>query len=141
MRRIRDKEWDLTISPETVRDIVLKARAVAASINSDYEDGAENEVEIDARGRQAHHHDGLAEEETGDLTWRELRGMIRDLNEDETAELIALMWVGRGDFDAGQFDEAVAEAKGRSDIKPARYLLDRPMLGEWLEDGLLAIGA
>ena len=57
------------------------------------------------------------------------------------AELIALMWIGRGDYDASQFSEAVAEAKSRNDIKPARYLLNRPMLGEWLEDGLQAIGA
>ena len=141
MRRIRDKEWDLTISPEIVRDLALKARAVAAGDNADYEDGAEHEVELDDRGHETHNHDGLAEEETEDLRGRELRGMIRELNEDEAAELIALMWIGRGDYDASQFAEAVAEARSRSDIRPVRYLLDRPMLGEWLEDGLQAIGA
>jgi len=141
MRRIRDKEWDLTISPDTVRDIASKARAVSAGMNADYEDGAEHEVELDDRGHETHSHDGLAEEETEDLRDREMRGIIRELNEDERAELIALMWIGRGDYDASQFSEAVAEAKSRNDIKPARYLLNRPMLGEWLEDGLQAIGA
>nr|WP_295465044.1 DUF3775 domain-containing protein [Mesorhizobium sp.] len=141
MRRIRDKEWDLTISPDTIRELILKARAVSAGMNADYEDGAEHDVEVDDRGHETHHHDGLAEEEEEDLTARELRAHIRELNEDEAAELVALMWIGRGDFDASEFQAAVAEAKSRSDIKPWRYLLDRPMLGEWLEDGLQAIGA
>lgn len=141
MKRIRDKKWDLTIGPDTVRMFILKARAISSGVNEDYQDGSENEVEVDDRGRETHHHDGLQEEETEDLTARELRALIRDLNEDEAAELIALMWIGRGDFDAAEFQEAVAEAKSRTDIKPARYLLDRPMLGEWLEEGLLAIGA
>lgn len=141
MRRIRDKEWGLTIGPDTVRMLILKARAISAGLNADYEDGAEHEVEIDDRGRDMHHHDGLAEEESEDLTERELKALIRDLNQDEAAELVALMWVGRGDYDPAEFAEAIEEAKGRTDIKPHRYLLAQPMLGEWLEEGLLAIGA
>ncbi len=141
MRRISDKDWDLTLSPDTIRELILKARAVSAGMNADYEDGAEHEVELDDRGHDTHHHDGLAEEEIEDLTARELRAAIRELNEDEAAELVALMWIGRGDFEAAEFKLAVEEAKGRADIKPWRYLLDRPLLGEWLEDGLQAIGA
>lgn len=141
MRRISDKDWDLTLSPDTIRELILKARAVSAGMNADYEDGAEHEVELDDRGHDTHHHDGLAEEEIEDLTARELRAAIRELNEDEAAELVALMWIGRGDFEPAEFKLAVEEAKGRADIKPWRYLLDRPLLGEWLEDGLQAIGA
>ncbi|MCR5855663.1 DUF3775 domain-containing protein [Mesorhizobium sp. J428] len=141
MRRISDKDWDLALSPDTIRELILKARAVSAGMNADYEDGAEHEVELDDRGHDTHHHDGLAEEEIEDLTARELRAAIRELNEDEAAELVALMWIGRGDFEPAEFKLAVEEAKGRADIKPWRYLLDRPLLGEWLEDGLQAIGA
>jgi len=141
MRRIRDKEWDLTISPDTVRELILKARAVNAGLNADYEDGAEHEVEVDDRGHETHHHNGLAEEEIEDLTARELRAAIRELNEDEAAELVALMWIGRGDFDGAEFATAIQEAKSRTDIRPWRYLLTHPLLGEWLEDGLQAIGA
>lgn len=141
MKRIRDKEWALTISPETVREVVSQARALSSGVRSDYEDGTEHEVELDDRGRQAHHHDGLAEEEALDPSLHELRRIIRELNEDEAAELVALMWIGRGDFEAYEFAEAIEEAKLRRDIRPARYLLDRPMLGEWLEEGLQAIGA
>jgi len=141
MKRVSDRDWDLTISAETVRELVAQARALSAGVKSDYEDGAEHEVEIDARGRQAHHHDGLAEEEARDPSALQIRRIIRELNQDEAAELVALMWIGRGDFGADEFPAAVAEARSRTDIKPVRYLLDRPMLGEWLEDGLEAIGA
>ncbi|MDP3896121.1 MAG: DUF3775 domain-containing protein [Mesorhizobium sp.] len=141
MQHKPEREWDLTIGPDTVRLFILKARAISAGINADYEDGAEHEVELDDQSRESHHHDGLAEEESEDLTERELRELIGDLNVDEAAELVALMWVGRGDYDAGEFNEAIAEAKRRTDIKPVRYLMNRPMLGEWLEEGLEMIGA
>lgn len=141
MKRVQDREWDLTISAETVRELVAQARALSAGVKSDYEDGAEHEVEIDDRGRTTHHHDGLAEEEAKDPAQRQIRRIIRELNADEAAELVALMWIGRGDFEADEFPDAVAEARSRTDIRPARYLLDRPMLGEWLEGGLEAIGA
>ena len=136
-----EREWSLTIGPDTVRLFILKARAISAAINEDYRDGAEHEVDLDDQSRESHHHDGLAEEESEDLTERELRELIGDLNVDEAADLIALMWVGRGDYDAGEWTEALAEAKRRTDIRPVRYLMNRPMLGEWLEEGLEMIGA
>jgi len=139
MRKPEDKVWDLTIAPDTVRVIIEKARTVSAAVNEDYEDGAEHEVELDEDARPAHHHEGLAEEETEDQTERELRQIVRGLNVDEAAELIALTWIGRGDYDAVEFADAVREARQR-DYKPSRYLLTMPMLGDWLEEGLEAIG-
>jgi hypothetical protein len=135
-----ERVWDLTIAPDTVRMIIEKARAVSAAVVEDYDDGAEHEVELDGDARDNHHHDGLAEEETEDQTERELRQIVRELNVDEAAELIALTWIGRGDYEAAEFAEAVAEARQRN-YRPARYLLGMPMLGDWLEEGLEAIGA
>ncbi|HEY6633692.1 MAG TPA: DUF3775 domain-containing protein [Rhizobiaceae bacterium] len=140
MQKPVDKVWDLTIAPDTVRLIIEKARAVSAAVNEDYEDGAEHEVELDDDAHETHHHDGLAEEETEDQTAQELRQIIQELNVDEAAELIALTWIGRGDYEAAEFADAVAEARQRN-YRPARYLLDMPMLGDWLEEALEAIGA
>lgn len=139
MRRIVEPVWDLTIVPDTVRLIVEKSRMVSAAVNEDYDDGAEHEVELDDNARDTHHHDGLAEEETEDQTERELRRILRELNVDEAAELIALVWIGRGDYEAAEFAEAVSEAKQRN-YRPVRYLTGMPMLGDWLEEGLQAIG-
>ena len=142
MRRPLEKEWELTIDPETVRLFVLKAKAIASGVSNDYEAGSEHEIELDDQSRDGHFHEGLAEEEEEDLTERELRALIGDLNVDEAAELIALAWIGRGDFDAGEWNDAVAEARGRGQGRRAsRYLLGMPMLGDWLENGLEAIGA
>lgn len=142
MRRPFQKDWELTIDPDTVRLFVLKAKAIAAGLNSDYEAGGEHEVELDEQSRDGHHHDGLAEEEEEDLTERELMALINDLNVDEAAELIAMVWIGRGDFDASEWDEAVTEARQRGQGRRAsNYLLGMPMLGDWLEEGLEAIGA
>jgi hypothetical protein len=140
-QQLVEPEWELTIGPDTVRDFVLKARAIGAELRDDYVDGGEHEVEIDDRTRDAHHHDGLAEEEVQDLREEELRELIQDLNDDEAAELIALVWIGRGDYDAADWQAALAEARSRGRKRLASYLLRLPMLAEWLEEGLEAIGA
>lgn len=142
MQRPVEKEWELTIDPDTVRLFVLKAKAISAALTHDYEAGGEHEVELDDSSRDSHHHDGLAEEEEEDLTERELRALIDDLNVDEAAELIALAWIGRGDFDVSEWADVVAEARERGHKRRASsYLLGMPMLGDWLEEGLEAIGA
>ncbi|MBB6464300.1 DUF3775 domain-containing protein [Aminobacter carboxidus] len=141
MQQRREKEWDLTIGPDTVRLFILKAKAISAGVNEDYEDGAEHEVEYDGDTHDNHRHDGLAEEEAENLTEKELRGLIADLNVDQAAELVALAWVGRGDYDAAEWLDAVAEARQRGNRRTAKYLLGMPMLGDWLEEGLEALGA
>ncbi len=133
-------EWDLAIDPDTVRLFVLKARAISAAINDDYEDGHDHEIEIVNDDSDSHHHDGLAEEEEENLTEKELRALIGDLNVDEAAELVALAWVGRGDFSAGEWSQAVADARQHGNKRTASYLLGMPMLGDWLEEGLEVIG-
>jgi hypothetical protein len=134
-------EFDLTIDPETVRQFVLKARAISAAMNDDYDAGHEHEVELDDQSRDRHAHDGLAEEEEENLTATELRTLIEDLNIDEASDLLAIMFIGRGDFDAREWDLAVAEARPRINKRVSTYLLGMPMLGEWLEEGLEKIGA
>lgn len=142
VQKPNQKEWDLTIDPETVRMFVLKAKALSAALRHDYDAGSEHEIELDDRARDTHQHDGLAEEEAEDLTERELRALISDLNVDETAELIAIAWIGRGDFEVAEWNDAVTEARDRGRGKRAsNYLLSLPMLGGWLEEGLEAIGA
>jgi hypothetical protein len=141
LKRKLEKEWELTVGPDTVRMLVLKAKAISADVNEDYADGAEHEVEFDGDGHDNHHHDGLAEEEEEDLTARELRALIEDLNVDEAAELVALAWVGRGDYDASEWSEALNAARQQSARRTARYLMGMPMLGDYLEEGLEALGA
>lgn len=141
MQQRVEKEWELSIDPDTVRLFILKAKALSAGVNEDYDDGAEHEVEFDGDRHDSHHHDGLVEEASEDLTEEEFRELINDLNVDEAAELVALAWVGRGDYDASEWVEAVAAARERANRRTAKYLLGLPQLADWLEEGLEAIGA
>lgn len=141
MQQRVEREWELSIGPDTVRGFILKAKGLAAALNEDYADGAEHEVEFDGNGSDRHHHDGLAEEKAENLAEEELRELIGDLNIDETAELLALVWIGRGDYAAAEWADALAAARERPRRRAAKYLLGLPQLADWLEEGLEQIGA
>ncbi len=66
----------------------------------------------------------------------ELLGAIRGLNDDERVRLVALTWLGRGTYDIDEWSEAVDTAKQEHGRRAAEYLLDLPLLGDYLEDGL-----
>ncbi len=91
---------DLGISLEVVATVVDLANAVQSPDEGSMGDGDEDEE----RGDESEDDD---EEVTLDL----LTDFIDDLNDDEQAALIALAWVGRGDYDAEGWDEAVKLAQ------------------------------
>jgi hypothetical protein len=66
----------------------------------------------------------------------EVTEFIDAMDEDEQCELVALAWVGRGDFSAAEWAEAVAEARQRRKGPTSRYLLGIPLLASFLEGGL-----
>jgi hypothetical protein len=70
----------------------------------------------------------------------ELRAALVGLNSDERAELLALVWVGRGDYSRDSWDEALNEARGALDSGTIGYLMGTPMLGELIEEGMAEIG-
>jgi hypothetical protein len=133
-------EVDLGIDADTVRLFAEKARAISSGVSEDYEDGRDHEVEFEGDGSDSHRHDGLVEEESEDMTEDELRALIADLNVDEAAALVALAWIGRGDYSGDEWEDALAAARQRANSRTADYLLGMPMLGEWLEEGLEAVG-
>ena len=63
---------------------------------------------------------------------------LAGLNIDERLDLLALTWLGRGDFDS--FAEARKEVESLSEIHVARYLLGTPQIGNYLEEGLSQLG-
>jgi hypothetical protein len=70
----------------------------------------------------------------------ELRAFIDRMSEDEQAELVAIMWIGREAFEADEWDEAVATARAEASTPTADYLLGTPHLADHLENGLDALG-
>jgi hypothetical protein len=70
---------------------------------------------------------------------REFTGTVKDMSERQRAELVALMWLGRGDYSAEEWEEAVDEAIGDYSIRAAGYLLAHPMASDHLQEGLIAL--
>jgi light-regulated signal transduction histidine kinase (bacteriophytochrome) len=70
----------------------------------------------------------------------EFDAFIESLNEDEKANLVALMWIGRGTFEPEEWDEAVQTALTEATTPTADYLKGSPHLADHLENGLDALG-
>ncbi len=70
----------------------------------------------------------------------ELRGFIDRMSEDEQAELVAIMWIGRESFFPEDLAEAIATAKSEASTPCADYLIGTPHLSDHLENGLDALG-
>ena len=120
-----DEDFDLGISLVAVATIVEHARAVQEPEEAELGDGDEDEDT----------------DEPDDLPEDTLRAFITELNEDEQAALIALAWVGRGDYEAAEWDEARALAAERNAGRDASdYLLGMEGLGDLLEEGVAAFG-
>ncbi len=115
---------------EKVCYVIVKAREFDAQVPIDDPDSGSNPADdraIDAL-------EALAD----DPTFEELKSFIDSLSEDEQIDLVALTWLGRGDFTIDEWDDARAEAANARSDHTASYLLGIPLLGDYLEEGLAA---
>ena len=126
-----DDDVDLGISLETVATVVDHLRAVQVTEETDAEQLSEDDNSEAA----------LLQDDPDDLTEDSLREFIDSLNEDEQASLIALAWVGRGDYGAEEWEEALKLAAERNATGDAgSYLLGMDMAGDLLAEGVAAFG-
>lgn len=118
----------LTITPESAFAILLKAREFDVKVPQTDPDSGSNPSDDDSV-------DAL-EFGPSDNTRNELISAIRDLNDDEQSDLIALILVGRGDFSLGEWNEArqTAAQIGRRNIP--RHVAEIPLASDYLEEGL-----
>ncbi|MGQ9659816.1 MAG: DUF3775 domain-containing protein [Thermochromatium sp.] len=75
-----------------------------------------------------------------DYSLGEMIRTIGALSERQRAELVALMWLGRGDYGIEDWETAVDDAIGDYSLNAAAYLLAHPMVADDLQEGLLAHG-
>ena len=120
------------ISTEKVCFILIKAREFDAKVEVEEPDPGSNSSDEDMRE--------VLQDYADNATYDEVKEAIVDLNEDEQIELVALTWVGRGDFTADQWDEAVVAARDARSDHTAEYLLGIPVLSDYLEEGLSQFG-
>lgn len=123
----------LTISLEKLAYIVEKAREYDGEVPADPDD-ADGSDPVDDDERQ------VLLDIPDNPTEQELRDAIDGLNVDEREELLALLWLGRGDFDAHGWREALRQARDLRTTTETDYLLGTPLLGDYLEEGVEALG-
>ena len=70
----------------------------------------------------------------------ELHAFIDALNDDEKVSLVALAWIGRETYEPEELDEAMNTAREEATTPTADYLMNMPLLGNYLEDGLEKLG-
>ena len=122
---------ELSISLEKACDILVKAREFDAKVGPVERGHGSNAADTGKR---------KILEDYEDATLLELRAAIDDLNDDELIDVIALGWLGRGDFSRAERVEARALAGERHRRHSADYLTGIPKLGDCLEEGLAQVG-
>ncbi len=122
----------MDIAPEKVAHVIIKAREYGAKVGAWNDTTEEGDAEEDPSA--------ILEDFTNDPTRAEIAGFIERLNYDEQANLVALVWVGRGTFEKEEFAEAVETARNERVNATASYLLGIPLLADYLEEGLEKMG-
>jgi hypothetical protein len=123
---------ELTISPEKVVFLIEKAREFDAKDAPSKRDPGSNAS--DDRMIE------VLEDHPDDPVLAEIAGSINSCNEDEKIELVALMWMGRDDYAAEEWQQVKAEAARAHNRHTARYLAGTPLLADFLANGLDILG-
>ncbi len=118
------------INPDKVCHIIFKARQFdAKELDSDPDPGsnATDDAMTD-----------VLEDTKNDPVRGELIAFIGAMDIDEQLDLVALAWVGRGTYSADEWKDARQTARSEHANHIAQYLLDLPLLGDYLAEGLAA---
>ena len=122
----------LTISPEKVCFIIVKAREYDAKVEIEEPDPGSNPSDEDMRE--------VLQDYADDATADELKQAIDDLNEEEQINLVALAWLGRGDYTKDDWADILKDAQDARSDHTADYLMGIPVLGDYLEEALSQLG-
>lgn len=121
---------------ETICRLILRTKELEAQVPSAGDDDSPEDVDdLDDDGDQAL---SVLDDDLNDGVEEEVQATLEDLAEDQLAEVLALAWVGRGTYDASEWDEAFAEAGDLAPDERIGELLDMPLLAGYLEAGLAA---
>lgn len=118
----------LNISPETVCNIIQRARQFHVKEDVVIDEVPDSPADDWALQTLADH--------SGNLSFQEVTLLINDLEPDQQATLVALMWLGRGDYDMDSWKSALQDATKDLTDDTAAYLMGHPLLADYLQEGL-----
>lgn len=118
----------LNVNPDTVCRLIELARSFHVK--------EEIVIPEEPKGPDDDWHVQILADHPQDPVFKEFRSIIQDLEPDQQQEVVALLWVGRGDFEPEEWDAVLSEAAYAWNTKTAEYLIAHPMLADYLTDAL-----
>jgi hypothetical protein len=125
----------MDIALDKICDFIIRAKALDVKEGDTDPDSGSNP--IDDRNFES------LTSSPDDATEQEIRDVIAGLNDDERTDLIALVYIGRGDMEPEEWGDAVRLAREReeaSSASTADWLIGIPNLGDLLDEGLALMG-
>jgi len=122
---------ELSVSLDAVCRLIVRARELEAQVPAIETDEEEDPTETDDPM-------SVIEDDANESVEAELMAALDDMNDDHIAEVLALAWVGRGTYDASEWEDALEEASDPNSEKPTDQLLEMTMLAGYLDAGLAA---
>lgn len=122
----------LRLKSDYVEMLIYKLRALMVKEDTDLDDVGGNPSDDE---RPA-----TLQEQPDDLARDEVVAEIQGLDPEEQAELVALMWLGRGDAEVEEWSALVAQAQERAETPAEDYLLGHPHVADHLAEGLDKLG-
>jgi hypothetical protein len=125
-------QYTLSLPLDFLTRLVVKTRALQAKEGMVDPDSGSNPIDDDMID--------VLQQDPDDMSREEVRAEIHGLGEREQAELVALMWVGRGDAEPEEWEQTVRLAMDLKDGPTPRYLLRHPLVAEDWQDGAAKLG-
>lgn len=123
---------ELTIPPAYVARLITKLRGIEGREAVTDPDSGSNPTDDNAID--------TLQATPGDLSTLEVSKEIEGLGEQQQCELVALMWIGRGDMEAEEWPAAVKLARESRAQPTASYILGHPLAAEYCAEGLQRLG-
>jgi hypothetical protein len=121
-----------TINKGIICNIINKAREINISDSLSLPDDQENLSEVEWMQILAEYQD--------DLSYLELKDLLNELEPDQQQDIMALMFIGRGDFGIDEWKEARRQTLAIKRVNRADYLISKTLLADYLTEGLAAFG-
>ncbi|MBL4919295.1 DUF3775 domain-containing protein [Szabonella alba] len=118
----------LPLNATRIEELVLRFNAVMAKEGTDISDLGGNATDDQVTA--------TLQETDDDLIRDEITQEIESMNDEQQDALVALFWIGRGDAEPAAWEQTKALARQQHEGLVSRYLLGKPMVGEYLTEGL-----
>ena len=114
----------LTINPDKVCYVIAKAREIDVKVAPEELSDDDDDMER------------ILEDYADDATYQELKEFLEIQSDDDLVDLLALTWIGRGEYSRAEWQDVRKEIRDVREKHTVEYLLGTPLLADYLEEGL-----